>query len=139
MLGPARREMRFMLEASIKAWSVDGAQPRGAVADKVEDLDDLGKQAFRQVVHELRPRMLDDAARKALMDRAPGLYKSLCTHVHFSKGQVEQDLKRFASGEYFGFESLADLTESNTFFRDVLDIALLAQLEAFDEGLVGSL
>ncbi|MBS0251109.1 MAG: hypothetical protein JSR78_08590, partial [Proteobacteria bacterium] len=49
-LNPARREMRFLLEASIKAWWLDAIEPGGSVARKIAFLDDLGAARFREVI-----------------------------------------------------------------------------------------
>ena len=48
-------------------------------------------------------------------------------------------MKRFAKGEYFGFETVGDVDRINEQFRDALDVALLCQFEAFDRGLVGDI
>ena len=42
LLNPAHREMRFLLEASIKAWWCDSVEPEGEVERKLDFLDDLG-------------------------------------------------------------------------------------------------
>lgn len=139
MHGPARREMRFMIEASIKAWSSDSTRPKGLVAVKVEDLDDLGKQKFGDLVRALHPQLLQDEAHAGFVGRVTNLYAALCTHVHLSKAQVSRDMKRFAAGEYFGFETVGDVNRINEQFRDALDVALLCQFEAFDCGLVGDI
>lgn len=47
LLNSARREMRFLLEASVKAWWCDTVEPGGPIETKVEFLDDLGKAIGR--------------------------------------------------------------------------------------------
>lgn len=137
--GPARREMRFIVEASVKAWAADLADMDGKVADKIEDLDDLGWQRFGAIVDGLSPKLLSGDALTAFPARVKSLYKKLCTHVHMSASQIKHDFEGFERGEHFGYETAQQVTEINALFQDVLDLALLVQFEAFDRGLVGDI
>lgn len=77
MLKPARREMRFLLEASLKAWWCDAVEPNGAVEHKIEFLDDLGAARFREVVETLHPRLIDPQTSAGLLQLATNLYGRL--------------------------------------------------------------
>jgi hypothetical protein len=137
MLNPARREMRFLLEASIKAWWCDGQAPGGAVASKVDFLDDLGAARFREVVETLNVRLIDASTASQLLQMATNLYSRLSTHVHASKTAVGAELRRFAKGKYIGFENVADVNAANDLFAEVLDVSLAAVFESFDHALLG--
>lgn len=139
MLNPARREMRFLLEASVKAWWCDGVDPAGDVKDKLELLDDLGAARFREVVETLNPRLIDEATARNLLQLLTNLYGQLSTHVHASTGGVGVDLRRFEKGQYVGFETIGDVNRINDLFTQVLDISLAAVFESFDAGLLGDI
>lgn len=139
MLNPARREMRFLLEASVKAWWCDSVAPGSSVQDKVAFIDDLGSARFREIVETLHPRLLDDETRGNLFQLATNLYGVLSTRVHASTPAIGVDLRRFERGEYLGFESIGDVDRANDLFSQVLDISLAAVFESFDEGLVGDM
>jgi hypothetical protein len=62
LLNPARREMRFLLEASVKAWRFDSAKPTASVSDKLTYLDDI-REKFREFVDRTQPRLIDKRPR----------------------------------------------------------------------------
>lgn len=137
MLNPARREMRFLLEASIKAWWCDSVEPSGGVQNKIEFLNDLGSARFREVIDTLNPRLLDEPTRKNLVQIIINLYALLSTHVHASTVGISVNLNRLRRGEYVGFEAIADINRVNELFARVLDISLAAVFESFDAALLG--
>jgi hypothetical protein len=147
---PARREMRFLVEAAVKAlWLDQGSPPlrrdEGAVpvlppmttAEKVPALDGLGRERFDQVVDSLRFGMLDELASDEYRQTAKSLYGKLSTTTHVSSRNVEQGLANFDKGKHFAFETVADVNAIARLLRQVLDLALASHFEAFDHGLVG--
>jgi hypothetical protein len=139
MLNPARREMRFLFEASIKAWWCDSVDPDGVVESKIDFLDDLGAARFREVGETLRPMLLGEPLREQLLQIITNLYAGLSTHVHASTGGIGVNVRRFSKGEYIGFETVADVHRLNHLFAQVLDISLAAIFESFDAGLLGDI
>jgi len=139
LLTPAHREMRFLLEASIKAWWCDSVEPEGEVERKLDFLDDLGAARFRDIVDGLRPRLIAAEEAAGLVHKVTNLYKKLSTRVHASTGGVGVDLRRFERGQYVGFEGVGDLNKANAQFAEVLDISLACAFEAFDGGLLGDI
>ena len=125
MLNPARCEMRFLLEASIKAWWCDCVEPGGDVEAKVGFLDDLGTARFREVVETIEPRLLDPTMKAELLQIATNLYARLSTHIHPSTSGIGLDLRKFEKGQYIGFETAADVNRANELFAQVLDVSLV--------------
>lgn len=149
---PAKREMRFLVEASVKAlWLDQGSPPlrqdanRNAggpprtVAEKAAALDGLGRERFDEVVDSLRFGMLDEAAGDQYRQTAKSLYGTLSTTTHVSSRNVERDFANFDKGKHFAFETVADVNAIARLLRQVLDLALTSHFEAFDHGLVGDL
>ena len=148
MLDPARRELRFLLEASVKAlWldkggeRTDGTQigPNDGVDQKVSTLDDLGRRKFAEIVAELEFGLLPPEAQATYRSTATDLYSKLSTYSHVSKANVEQDLRNFEHGRPFGFETVRELEAITKQAKRVLDLSLASQFEAFDHGLVGDI
>jgi hypothetical protein len=148
---PARREMRFLVEASVKAlWLDQGSPPLregdagtnlppATVAEKVAALDGLGRERFDQVVDSLKFGMLDATAGDQYRQTAKSLYGTLSTTTHVSSRNFERDLANFDKGKHFAFETVADVNAIARLLRQVLDLALASHFEAFDHGLVGDL
>lgn len=152
LYNPARRELRFLLEASVKTLWLDSGCPAigdatGApskplptnVDEKVSSLDDLGRERFGEIVDSLRFGLIDDVGAATYRQTALSLYSRLSTHVHISSNIIARDLKGFDRGRDFGFETTADVNAIIDLARQVLDLALASHLEAFDEGLVGEI
>ncbi len=149
---PAKREMRFLVEASIKAlWLDQGSPPlrhednRGptlpprTVAEKAAALDELGRERFSEVVDSLHFGMLDTAASDDYRQMAKSLYGTLSTTTHVSSRNVQRDLANFDKGKHFALETVSDVDAIARLLRRVLDLALASHFEAFDRGLVGDL
>lgn len=148
MLDPARRELRFLLEASVKTlWldmggrRTDGSHtdPGADVASKVDALDDLGAQRFGDIVDGLEFGLLSDEAKATYRQTATDLYSRLSTHNHISTTNVARDLSKFDSGRAFGFETVEEVDAVARLAKRVLDLALSSHFEAFDHGLVGDI
>lgn len=146
---PAKREMRFLVEASVKALWLDQGSPRlrgnntqvppRTVAEKVAALDGLGRERFHLLVESLSFGMLDPAAGAAYQQSAKSLYGALSTTTHISTRDVQRDLANFEKGRHFAFETVNDIKAIARLLRQVLDLALASHFEAFDHGLVGEL
>jgi hypothetical protein len=148
---PARREMRFLVEASVKAlWLDQGSPPlrstgrpatlrASTVSEKVAALDGVGRERFAEIVNSLKFGMLDSPSAEAYRQRAKNLYRRLSTKTHISSRNVQRDLVNFDRGKQFSFETVADVNAMARLLRQVLDLALASHLEAFDHGLVGDL
>lgn len=150
LYNPASRELRFLVEASVKTLWLDSGCPSvgdatdaplkplpTTVDEKVASLDDLGRERFGEIVDSLRFRLIDEAGAAAYRQTALSLYGRLSTHVHISSNVIARDLKGFDRDRDLGFETIADVNAIIDLARQVLDLALASHLEAFDEGLVG--
>lgn len=149
---PARRELRFLVEASVKALWLDQDSPPVAagsasnrraspatVTEKIAALDALGRERFTEIVDSLTFGMLDAASSDRYRQTAKNLYAALSTTTHVSSRGVERDLANFERGKHFALETIADVGAIARQLRQVLDLALASHFEAFDHGLVGDI
>lgn len=148
MLDPARRELRFLVEASVKTLWLDKGGDRGKdlpdagnfdVASKVAALDDFGSRKFKEIVSKLEFGLLSDDAATTYRQTATDLYSKLSTYTHVSAANVERDLTNFDRDQPFGFETVQDVEAIGKLAKRVLDLALASHFEAFDHGLVGDI
>ncbi|MCB5175539.1 hypothetical protein [Microvirga lenta] len=149
---PARRELRFLVEASVKALWLDTGSPEisdsrrekpisklSDVKAKVGALDDLGRERFAGIVKSLKFKMIDDAGAEIFRSAALDLYSKLSTHVHVSSQNIGKDLQRFEKGQDIGFETVKDVNSMADLMQRVLDLALASHFEAFMPSLVGDI
>lgn len=139
MLDPARRELRFLLEASVKTLWLDRLHERTKVADKVIALNDLGARRFGEIVSDLEFGLLSQDAAKTYRQTATDLFSKLSTYSHVSAKNVERDLSNFDRGNTFGHETVVEIEKFARVAKRVLDLALASHFEAFDQGLVGDI
>ena len=148
MLDPARRELRFLVEASVKTlWLDRGGERKNDASDtgsfnvtrKVATLDDLGSRKFGEIVSELEFGLLPDDAVATYRQTATDLYSKLSTYTHVSAANVKRDLANFDRDRSFGFETVQDVEAIAQLAKRVLDLALASHFEAFDHGLVGDI
>ena len=135
MLDPALRELRFLLEASVKTLSLDRGSPTtvsakrdslqgvkvGDVADKVVLLDDLGRKRFRKIVDGIEFQLLNRTSTKIYRQTAKDLYSKLSTLNHISSVSVMRDLVDFDRGRGFGFETVDNIDSVARLAKRVLD------------------
>ena len=152
-LNPARRELRFLVEASVKTLWLDQDGPKIGdtrsdqtngrkltdVAMKVAALDSLGEKRFAEIVASLWFKMLDERGARMYRQTATDLYSKLSTFNHITSGNVEHDLADFERGRAFGLETVANINTIARLTKRVLDLALASHFEAFDSGLVGDI
>lgn len=152
-LDPARRELRFLIEASVKTlWlgksgphndqtKLDGANSGRSldVADKVVALDDLGRKRFGEIVASLQFGLLDEEGAGTYRRTATDLYSKLSTFNHMTSGNVVRDFANFDRDRGFGFETVAEIDAFARLAKRVLDLALASHFEAFDPALVGDI
>ncbi len=153
MLNPARRELRFLLEASVKALWLDtgalrtgdegedrsGIGQRRDVGGKVAALDELGRERFKEIVKHLKLKLLLDDAAQTYVQTATSLYSKLSTHIHLSTQNLKRDFANFDCHRPLGFETVADVCGIAGLAERVVDLALASHFEAFDAGFVGDI
>lgn len=143
MLDPARRELRFLLELSVKTFSLDkGGEQKDYpedVTSKIALLNKLRQVKFKEIVTNLSFNILTDDDVVTYRQNTNDLYKKLSTQIHVSAENISRDFANFDRDKYFGFETIAEINSFYQVCRRVLDVALASHFEAFDAGLVGDI
>ncbi|MBI1362235.1 MAG: hypothetical protein GC155_18320 [Alphaproteobacteria bacterium] len=120
---PARRELRFLLEAAVKCSARDFDTVAGTLEERLSGLNDREKR-FEDYVVELR--YFDDFEQpKAANDCLLSLYSELSRYVHPTEPQFLEAIHRAKKGETPGMESVATLNHFNKLAFRVFDLALV--------------
>ena len=136
--GPAKRELRFVLEAGVKFRATDQALPGASIREKNAHLATLPDK-FWEIVDGLGLPGLDESAQAAMRGRILNLYGSLSTIVHASQAQVSVDLKRWERGTPIGFEAVSHVNTMNDLCIGVFDLGSVLSLHAIGLGLAGDI
>jgi hypothetical protein len=136
--GPAKRELRFLLEAGVKFLATDQALPGASLKEKNAHLAELPDR-FREIVDALALPGLDEATQEGMRSKILDLYGSLSTIVHASQAQVSMDLQRWTKGTPIGFETAGHANTMNALCLDVFDLGVALSLHSIGLGLAGDI
>lgn len=136
--GPAKRELRFLLEAGIKFLVTDQRWSAATIEAKNKHIAELPDR-FREIVDTLSLPGLDQTTQSEMRRRILDLYGSLSTIVHASQAQVAMDLKRWEHGAPIGFETVSHANTMNQLCLDVFDIGVVLSLHSVGLSLAGDI
>jgi hypothetical protein len=134
---PARRELRFMLEAAVKLSVRDTHLDAKSFDDRLAGLNDRSKRfedyvAVLQYFDEFENPQ--DANAEIL-----SLYSDLSTFVHASVPQFERTLARDKRDETVGMETVATLNQFNKLAFRVYDIVLVRLFHGLGLSMAGDI
>lgn len=141
LINPVKRELRYIIESSIKYLYVDQQTKNGrSIAKLTERLDFLDEKVPSSSI-EIRKELNlhgfhpDDA--KQFIDEINDIYRDCCAYVHVSRRQIEERLKLHEQGQSFGFESAKDLRTIGRLMFRVYDVALTLYFHGYDWAMTG--
>ncbi|KEI94405.1 hypothetical protein N496_19935 (plasmid) [Clostridium botulinum A2B3 87] len=123
-INPVRRELRYMLETSIKYLIVDQGCPNLSYKDKIEYLDEHIPRSSIDCIKDIKIIGLDSLDIKDFIDNTNDVYKKLCKYVHPSKNQINEFIGRYKRGSYIGFESEVDIKQINNLVYKVFELVI---------------
>lgn len=142
LINPIKRELRYIIEASVKHLYVDQhtdqqmplsqiperlAFLEAKVGSSIDVLDDLRLDAFHSQDEKQFKAEVYDAYRKA------------CAYVHVSRHQIEERLERTEKGKSLGFESAEDLRKLGRLVFRVYDMALTLYFHGYGLPMTGDI
>jgi hypothetical protein len=136
---PAKRELRFLLEASVKYLFADQQMPSSSLADKIQFLKEKIPRSSVDIVDKLDLPGLPAAERNALKGEVKDIYAKLSAFVHPSITQIQEDINRYVRGEHLGFESARDVGRFAELAFRVFDIVMVLLFHAVGLGLAGDI
>lgn len=136
---PAKRELRFLVEASVKYLLVDQKLPSSSFADKLQFLRDKVPRSSVDIVDELVLSGLPATEQTGLKNEVKDIYAKLSAFVHPSITQIQEDINRYARGEFLGFESARDVERFAELAFRVFDIVLVLLFHSIGLGLAGDI
>jgi hypothetical protein len=136
IINVARRELRYMLEASVKYVYVDQQLPGDAtLEDRVEFLKSQVPRSKISPVDELTFNLVaEQDAFKAAVKQS---FAALSGYVHPSKRALEERVARVHRGEFTGFEGPRVLEAFNRLTSQTLDLVVVLLLEGIGPSFAG--
>lgn len=135
----AKRELRFMIEASIKlcfAQQRDYALP---VPDKLAQFEKELSSERISIKNNLALAMLPEASRPVFADEVGRLYGLTSGYVHLTPAQIHERIAAVDAGRTAGKEGPADIESLNALIERVLAATLVLILHSVPEYVAGDL
>lgn len=139
ILNAARRELRYLLEATVKFVFVDQQLPGDTpLEDRIQFLGDHTKVPRSSVdpIGDLTLRMVEPEAFRNAVKQS---FSALSGYVHPSRPALEETLNRAARGESTGFEGPRVLEAFNRLVSQTLDLVLVLSFEGVGPSFSGDL
>ena len=124
MLNVAKREVRFLVEASIKLCLVQQKAYASTIAEKLQRFDkELASQRI-SIKQHLELTLLPKELRDAFVDEAGRVYGLTSNYVHLTPSQIEERIAAVDAGRIGGKESALDFGALNSLVERGLAVSL---------------
>lgn len=141
MLNPIKRELRYVIESSVKNLYVDQEMNKQRPLPTLEErLDYLHNHVDRSSI-DMREHLalgaFDAATSKQFIDELNDVYRECCAYVHVSRRQIEERLELAELGRGFGFETADELRKIGRLMFRVYDMALALYFHGYGLSMTG--
>ena len=113
LLNVARRELRFLIEASIKICGVQQGSYHSAIDEKLEIFDKELKSSSISFKKQIKLELLSEPQQLAFDEEVGRLYGLTSNYVHLSPTQIRQSIEAAKAGVTAGKERPSDIDELN--------------------------
>jgi len=134
-----RRELRFVLEMSIKLCSVQQQQYAAAIATKVSTLKATLDSTNISMQKQLNLHLLATSEIPAFHQEVGRLYGEVSGYVHLTQGQILERMALVDQGHTSGNESAADIEVLNKVIARGLACSLVFVLHSVPDYVAGDL
>lgn len=133
-----RRELRYLLEMSVKALIVDQNMATSSFEDRAVFMDRKIKSAGIDDSKDLRLSLIP-GLQGEVIGRINSLYYKLSEYVHPSVSQIRERVRLSDSGVRMGFDSVDEIKKINDVVFDVYSLILVIILHAIATDFTGDL
>ena len=137
MLTVAKREIRFIVEASIKLCLVQQKDYSSTIEEKLKRFDkELASQRI-SIKQNLQLALLPKELREAFGDEAGRVYGLTSNYVHLSPHQIVERINAVDAGRIGGKESASDFGELNSLVERGLAVSLILLFHSVPDYVAG--
>jgi hypothetical protein len=142
MINPVKRELRYIIESSVKYLYVDqqtkGAENLAKLTERLYFLDAKVNSSI-DVRDQLKLQALHRSDAKQFIDELYDIYRDCCAYIHVSRRQIEERLDLAEKGRGLGFETAEDLRKIGRLMFRVYDVALTLYFHGYDLSMTGDI
>ena len=134
-----RRELRFLLEMSIKLYRIQQEQPHSSVATKLESLKKILDTTNISIQNQITLGLLPEAIRADFTQSVGRFYGETSQYVHLTQAQVLERIALVQAGRTSGMENVEDIKALNLMIARGLALSLVFLFHAAPQYVVGDL
>jgi len=120
-----RRELRFLLEMSIKLCRVQQEQPNSAIDVKLASLKDILDTTNISIQNRIALDLLPATGHGKFRGQVGRFYGEACEYVHLTRAQVLERMELVDAGRTSGMESAEDIEKLNMVIAKGLSLSLV--------------
>ena len=133
----AKRELRFIIESSIKLCFVQQKNYSSTVAGKLTEFEGVLSSQRISVKDNLKLGMLPVAMRDAFVEEVGRLYGQTSKYTHLTPSQIRERVAAVDAGRTAGFESVEDIERLNDLMSRCLSVSLVLIFHSVPDYVVG--
>ncbi|KQN01809.1 hypothetical protein ASE85_21700 [Sphingobium sp. Leaf26] len=137
LLNVARRELRFLLEASVKIAAVQQGSQATTIEEKLEGFDKELRSPSISAKKRLELSLLTEADRLAFDEEVGRLYGLASNYVHLSPTQIVSSIEAAKAGVTAGKERPSDVLELNRMAERSMAASLVLLFHSVPEWVAG--
>ena len=120
---PLKRELRYLIELSVKSVGVDYLMMGKSIDEKTIFLETSVPNSSIEFIDKY-PLPFDESGNNQFRAEIKDYFYKACAYVHPSGRQLRERLERARNGNYIGFDTAKMLTESNSLVFRAFDMIL---------------
>lgn len=136
LINPVRRELRYVIESSIKYLYIDQQPNLTTIDDRLEFLQKNVDSSI-DMRQELKLEAMHPSDASLFMDEIYDAYRDCCAYVHVSRRQIEERLQYNIEGRSLGMETADELRKIGRLMFRVYDMALALYLHGYGLSMTG--
>jgi hypothetical protein len=134
----AKRELRYIIEMSVKYLIVDQEMAGKQISEKSQYLHKNIPNSSIEVIDRMKTFFQPNVEADFKNEIKDVFYKA-CAYVHPSKKQIDEQIARYERGVYIGFETAKDLSVVSRQIYRGYDLILTLLLIGFGQSMSGDL
>lgn len=137
MWSAARRELRFILEASIKQTIIQQECYRSPIQDKLSEFTSLLNSASVSCKNRLKLDLLPASERFRFLEELGQLYGAGSNYIHLTERQIRARNEAMEAGHTSGFESREEAAAANLLIVRTLAASLVLLFHSIPSDVAG--
>ncbi|HVJ42372.1 MAG TPA: hypothetical protein VM639_12795 [Dongiaceae bacterium] len=137
LLNVAKRELRFVLETSVKICKVQQQNYRLPIAEKIETFEKQLKSTNISVNRDIKFEMMREQVVADFCKEVGRLYGAVSEYIHLTPKQILERIDAYENGRTSGHESPEDIEQLNKFAARAFACSLVLLFHSVSPSIAG--